>query len=85
LIEHVNADGIELAYAAETQRLTVIGALRLARKAGMGKLRVGFFDFLRALMKKANEIRAAAILRLRRTSLKKPSMKSERVLALNTD
>jgi hypothetical protein len=39
LIEHVNADGIELAYAAEAQRLTVIGALRLARKAGMGKLR----------------------------------------------
>jgi hypothetical protein len=59
LIEHVNADGIELAYAAETQRLTVIGALRLARKAGMGKLRkslndeVGFFNFLRALTEEA--------------------------------
>jgi hypothetical protein len=58
---------IELAYAAETQRLAVIGALRLARKAGMVKLRqplneVGFFNFLRALMKKAKEIRAAAIL-----------------------
>jgi hypothetical protein len=49
---------MELAYAAETQRLTVIGTLRLARKAGMGKLQqplneVGFFDFLRALMKEA--------------------------------
>jgi hypothetical protein len=49
LIEQVNADGIELANAAQTQRLAVIGALRLARKAGMGKLRqslieLGFFD-----------------------------------------
>jgi hypothetical protein len=58
LIGQVDADGIELAYAAQTQRLTVISALQLARKAGMGKLRqplneVGFFDFLRGLMKEA--------------------------------